>query len=120
MGSARDVPCPVTAARLVEPPVRLHVDDVAGTERDELHVAPEPVDDPETSYPIAAQTLELALQRLAGVWLVENRLKRGSNLALEHGMKATDERRDLVRNSQPARQAPVVIHRSYSNSSSSV
>ena len=80
--------------------VRLQVNRVAGTERHQLDLSSEPIDDSETSDPIAAKALKLALERLAGVRVFDNRLERGPDFALEHGMKAADERRDLVRNSQ--------------------
>ena len=91
--------------------VRLHVDGVAGAERDQLQVQSEPVDDPEAPDPVAAKAPELVAERLAGVRIVENHLERGSNLAPEHGMEAADERRDLVRNSQGAWRRHAVVSR---------
>ena len=108
-------------ARLMELPVRLHVDGVARTEGDQLHVSPEPVDDPESPHPVAAQPPELVAERLAGVRIVENLLERGPDLALEHGVEAADERRDLVRDSHTTwGRHPAGFRRPYSNSSSRV
>ena len=79
------------------------------------------MDDPETPHPIAAKASEFAAERRSRVGVLEKRLERGSDLALEHGMEAADERRDLVGNSQSAwRRHPTVARRPYSNSSSSV
>ena len=93
-------PAPVSGAWLVELPVRLQVDGIAGAEGDQLDVSSNPIDDPETPDPIAAQTLELVAKRTAAVRISKNRLERRSGLAFEYGMKATDQRRDLVRDSQ--------------------
>ena len=82
--------------------VRLQVDRVAGTERDQLQVSSNPIDDPETPHPIAAKSPELVAQRLACIGIIEKGLKCNSDLSFEHGMEAADECRDLVRNSQPA------------------
>ena len=122
----RDTPpvsgsAPVPGARLVELSVRLHVDGVARAERDQLQVSSDPIDDPETPHPIAAEALEFVAERLAGAGILEKRLECGPNLAFEHRMKAANQCRDLVRSSQTAwRRHPVVFRRLYSNSSSSV
>ena len=114
-------PARVPGARLVELSVRLHVDGVARAERDQLQVSSDPIDDPETPHPIAAEALEFVAERLAGAGILEKRLECGPNLAFEHRMKAANQCRDLVRNSQTAwRRHPVVFRRLYSNSSSSV
>ena len=86
----------------MELPVRLHVDGVARAERDHLDIFPESIDDPETSHPVAAKALELVAERLAAIRVSNQRFERGSDLALEHGMEAADERRDLVRDPQSA------------------
>ena len=114
-------PARVPGARLVELSVRLHVDGIARAERDQLQVSSDPIDDPETPHPIAAEALEFVAERLAGAGILEKRLECGPNLAFEHRMKAANQCRDLVRNSQTAwRRHPVVFRRLYSNSSSSV
>jgi len=82
----------------VDPPVRLHVDRIPRADRHQCHVASEPVDDAQAPHPIAAKPLKLVAERLAGVRIVENDLKRGPDLALEHGVEAADKRRDLGRN----------------------
>ena len=95
----------------MEPSVRLQVDGVARTECDELQVSSDAIDDPEPAHPIAAKSPKFVAERLARVGVLQKRLERGSDLALEHGMKSADERRDLVRNFQAAWPRHAVVSR---------
>ena len=113
----------VAGARLVKLPAGLHVDGAARAERDHLEIVSEPVDDPKAPHAIAAKALELVPERLAGARILKQRFEGGPHLALEHGMEAPHERRDLVRDPHNRRGGdtrPYPAAGRYSNSSSRV